>query len=42
MLSQDGDGGKTLVITYASRTLLSSEKSMCDYTLAKLELLTIE
>ena len=42
VLSQVDDQGKTHVIAYASRTLRPSERSMCNYSSAKLELLALK
>ena len=42
VLSQVDDQGKTHIIAYASRTLLPSERSMCNYSSAKLELLVLK
>ena len=42
VLSQVDDLGKTHVIAYASRTLRPSERSMCNYSSAKLELLALK
>ena len=42
VLSQVDDQGKTHVIAYASRTLRTSERSMHNYSSAKLELLALK
>ena len=42
MLSQVDENGKVHVIAYASQTLRPSEKSMCNYSSAKLELLALK
>ena len=42
VLSQVDDLGKTHVIAYTSRTLRPSERSMCNYSSAKLELLALK
>ena len=42
VLSQKGDDGETQVIAYASRSLHPSERSMCDYSSAKIELLALK
>ena len=42
VLSQEDDNGKMRVISYASRTLKPYEKSMRNYSSAKLELLTLK
>ena len=42
VLSQVDDQGKTHVIAYTSQTLRPSEKSMCNYSSAKLELLALK
>ena len=42
VLSQVDDQGKTHIIAYASWTLRPSERSMCNYSLAKLELLALK
>ena len=42
VLSQVDDQGKTHVIAYASWTLRPSERSMCNYSSAKLELLALK
>ena len=42
VLSQVDEEGKTHVIAYASWTLRPSEKSMCNYSSAKLELLALK
>ena len=42
VLSQVDEQGKTHIIAYASRTLRPSEKSMCNYSSAKLELLALK
>ena len=42
VLSQVDEQGKTHIIAYASQTLRPSEKSMCNYSSAKLELLALK
>ena len=42
VLSQVDKNGKVHVIAYASRTLRPSEKSMCNHSSAKLELLALK
>ena len=42
ILSLQGKDWKICVIAYASHSLCPSEKSMCNYSLAKLELLALE
>ena len=42
ILSQQGKDGQICVIAYASHSLHPSEKSMCNYTSAKLELLALK
>ena len=42
MLCQVDENGKYHVIAYASWTLRPSEKSMCNYSSAKLELLALK
>ena len=42
VLSQVNEEGKTHIIAYASWTLRPSEKSMCNYSSAKLELLALK
>ena len=42
VLSQKGDDNEICVITYASRSLRPSEKSMRDYSLAKIELMALK
>ena len=42
VLSQKGDDNEILVITYASRSLRALEKSMRDYSLAKIELMALK
>ena len=42
VLSQVDEHGKTHIIAYASQTLRPSEKSMCNYSSAKLELLALK
>ena len=42
VLSQVGDDGKSHVITYTSRSLYPSERSMQNYSYAKLELLALK
>ena len=42
VLSQKGDDNEIRVITYASRSLLPSEKSMGDYSSAKIELMALK
>ena len=42
VLSQKGDDNKIRVITYASRSLRPSEKSMRDYSPAKIELMALK
>ena len=42
VLSQKGDDNEIRVITYASRSLRPSEKSMRDYSLAKIELMALK
>ena len=42
VLSQEDDNGKMCVISYASRTLKPYEKSMRNYSSAKLELLALK
>ena len=42
VLSQVDENGKVHVIAYASQTLIPSEKSMCNYSSAKLELLALK
>ena len=42
MLSQRGDDNEVWVIAYASRSLGPSEKSMCDYSSAKIELMALK
>ena len=41
-MSQVDDQGKTHIIAYASQTLRPSERSMCNYSSAKLELLAFK
>ena len=42
VLSQKGDDNEILVVTYASRSLRPSEKSMRDYSSAKIELMALK
>ena len=42
VLSQQGKDGEICVIAYASHSLGPSERSMCNYSSAKLELLALE
>ena len=42
VLSQVNEEGKTHIIAYVSQTLRPSEKSMCNYSSAKLELLALK
>ena len=42
VLSQKGDDNEIRVIAYASRSLQPSEKSMRDYSLAKIELMALK
>ena len=42
VLSQKGDDNEVRVIAYASRTLRPSEKSMRDYSSAKIELMALK
>ena len=42
VLSQKGDDNEIRVITYASQSLRPSEKSMWDYSLAKIELMALK
>ena len=42
MLSQQDESGKLHVIAYASQSLCPSERSMCNYSSAKLELLALK
>ena len=42
VLSQVDEQGKTHIIVYASQTLRPSEKSMCNYSSAKLELFALK
>ena len=42
ILSQQGKDGQICVIAYASRSLCPSERSMCNYSSAKLELLVLK
>ena len=42
VLSQVDEDGKTHIIAYVSQTLRPSEKSMCNYSSAKLELLALK
>ena len=39
VLSQQDESGKLLVIAYAHQSLCPSERSMCNYSSAKLEML---
>ena len=42
VLSQKGKDGEVLIITYASRSLRPSKRSMCDYISAKIELMALK
>ena len=42
VLSQKGDDNKIHIIAYTSRSLRLSEKSMCDYSSAKIELMALK
>ena len=42
LLSQKEDDNKVCVIAYASRSLRPLEKSMCDYSSAKIELMALK
>ena len=42
VLSQQGKDGQIRVIAYASHSLCPSERSMCNYSSAKLELLALK
>ena len=42
VLSQQGKDGQICVIAYASHSLHPSERSMCNYSSAKLELLVLK
>ena len=42
ILSQQGKDGKIHVISYSSQPLCPYERSMCNYSSAKLELLTLK
>ena len=42
VLSQKGDNNEVRVITYASRSLRPLEKSMCDYSSVKIELMALK
>ena len=42
VLSQKGDNNKICIIAYASRSLQPSEKSMHDYSSAKIELMALK
>ena len=42
VLSRKGDDNEIRVVAYASRSLRSSEKSMRDYSLAKIELMALK
>ena len=42
VLSQEDDDGNICVISYTSHTLKPYERSMCNYSSAKLELLTLK
>ena len=42
LLSQKEDDNKVCVIAYASRSLHPLEKSMCDYSSAKIELMALK
>ena len=42
VLSQQDETGKLCVIAYASQSLCPSERSMCNYSSAKLELLVLK
>ena len=42
VLSQEDDNGNFHVISYASQTLKPYERSMCNYSSAKLELLALK
>ena len=42
ILSEKGDDNKVRVITYASRSLCPSEKSLCDYSSVKIELMALK
>ena len=42
VLSQKGDNNKIWIIAYASRSLCPSEKSMCDYSSTKIELMALK
>ena len=42
ILSQKGDDNEVCVIAYASRSLCQSEKSMCNYSSSKIELMALK
>ena len=42
VLSQKGDDGVVCIIAYASRSLRPSERSMCDYSSAKIKLMVLK
>ena len=42
VLSQKGKDGEVCIIAYASRSLWPSERSMCDYSSAKIELMALK
>ena len=42
ILSQRDTNAKSMVIAYASRSMRPNEKMMCNYSLAKLELLALK
>ena len=42
VLSQKGKDGEVCIIAYASRSLRPSERSMCDYSSAKIELMALK
>ena len=42
VLSQKGDNNKVRVVAYASHSLRPSEKSMCNYSSAKIELMALK